>query len=211
MSADQLIETIVERVVAKVNEADPTKTIVGISNRHVHLTDADFKTLFGYDAPVVKKYVRQHGEFAAEESVTIHGPKGSFSRVRVMGPNRTATQVELSRTDCRALGVKAPMAQSGHLENAAPIEIEGPKGQISLEHAAIVAGRHIHMGPSDAAALDLSDQDRVSVEFPGERGGRFDNFLVRVKDSYLMELHLDTDEANAIGAATGDYVKICPK
>jgi len=211
MSEAQLISTIVERVVARFNEADPTKTIVGISNRHVHLTDADFATLFGYDRPVVKKYVRQHGEFAAEESVTIHGPKGSFQRVRVMGPNRSATQVELSRTDCRALGLDAPMAQSGHLSEAAPIEIEGPEGRVALDHAAIVAGRHIHMGPADAEALGLKDQDRVSVVFPGERGGRFDNFLVRVKDSYLLELHLDTDEANAIGAKTGDYVTICPR
>ncbi|QXT63269.1 phosphate propanoyltransferase [Tessaracoccus palaemonis] len=211
MSEAQLISTIADRIVAKFNEADPTKTIVGISNRHVHLTDADFATLFGYDRPVVKKYVRQHGEFAAEESVTIHGPKGSFQRVRVMGPNRSATQVELSRTDCRALGLDAPMAQSGHLSEAAPIEIEGPKGRVALDHAAIVAGRHIHMGPADAEALGLKDQDRVSVVFPGERGGRFDNFLVRVKDSYLLELHLDTDEANAIGAKTGDYATICPR
>lgn len=211
MTEEQLISTIVAKVVAKVNDAEPSKTIVGISNRHLHLTDADFATLFGYAAPKVKKYVRQHGEFAAEESVTIRGPKGSFERVRVMGPNRTGTQVELSRTDCRALGVDAPMAQSGHLENAAPLEIEGPAGSISLAHTAIVAGRHIHMGPSDASALGLKDQDRVSVLFDGERGGRLDNFLVRVKDSYLMELHLDTDEANAIGAKTGDYATICPK
>lgn len=209
MTETQLIATLVDRVLARIAEADPHQVIVGISNRHVHLSDADFQTLFGYPAPKVRKYVRQHGEFAAEESVTLHGPKGSMTRVRVMGPNRPQTQVELSRTDCFALGVNAPMAQSGHLEEAAPIEIEGPAGRISKERAVIVAGRHIHMGPGEAAALGVNDQDRVSVMFEGERGGRLDNFLVRVKDSYLLELHLDTDEGNAIGARTGDYVRIC--
>lgn len=209
MTETQLIASIVDRVLSRIAEADPRQVIVGISNRHVHLSDADFQTLFGHPAPKVKKYVRQHGEFAAEESVTLHGPKGTMARVRVMGPNRPQTQVELSRTDCFALGIDAPMAQSGHLADAAPIEIEGPAGRVSLDHAVIVAGRHIHMGPSEAAALGVKDQDRVSVMFAGERGGRLDNFLVRVKDSYLLELHLDTDEGNAIGARTGDYVRIC--
>lgn len=209
MSEAQLISEIADRVVAKLKADDPSKVIVGISNRHVHLSDEDFRTLFGYDAPKVKKEVRQRGEFAAEETVTLHGPKGSIARVRVMGPNRPKTQVELSRTDCYALGVKAPMAQSGHLDDAAPIEIEGPAGRVSLLHAAIVAGRHIHMSPEAASKLGLRDQERVSVLFPGERGARLDNFLIRVKDSYLPELHLDLDEGNAIGAGTGDYVEIC--
>jgi len=193
----------------RIAALDPRKVVVGISNRHVHLCDADFKTLFGYDAPKVKKMVRQRGEFAAEETVTLHGPRGTMTRVRVMGPNRPATQVELSRTDCFALGIKAPMAQSGHLETAAPVRIEGPLGSIDCDHAVIVAGRHIHMSPDNAAALNLKDQDRVSVRFGGERGARLDNFLIRVKDSYLAELHLDTDEGNAVGARTGDYVTIC--
>nr|WP_231980129.1 phosphate propanoyltransferase [Tessaracoccus coleopterorum] len=204
-----MIATLAERVLARIAESDPRRVIVGISNRHLHLCDADFRTLFGYDAPSVRKYVRQHGEFAAEESVTLHGPKGAMARVRVMGPNRSQTQVELSRTDCFALGIDAPMAQSGDLADAAPIEIEGPCGRVKLDHAVIVAGRHIHMGPTEAAALGVKNHDRVSVQFEGERGGRLDNFLVRVKDSYLLELHLDTDEGNAIGARTGDHVRIC--
>ena len=192
---DVLVAEITSRVLERIAALDPRKVIVGISNRHVHLCDADFTTLFG--------------EFAAEETVTLHGPRGTMTRVRVMGPNRPATQVELSRTDCFALGIKAPMAQSGHLEAAAPVRIEGPLGSIECDHAVIVAGRHIHMGPHDAAALNLKDQDRVSVQFGGERGARLDNFLIRVKESYLAELHLDTDEGNAVGAKTGDYVTIC--
>lgn len=208
MTEAQLISAIADRVVAHIMARDPHRVVVGISNRHVHLSDADFRTLFGTSEPTVLKPVRQRGEFAAVETVTLHGPKGTLERVRVMGPNRPATQVELSRTDCYTLGVTAPMAQSGHLSEAGPIEISGPAGRISPDHAAIVAGRHIHMSPSDAAALGLSDADRVSVHFTGERGARLDNFLVRVKDTYLAELHLDTDEGNAIGARTGDWVTI---
>ncbi len=206
--SEELVTKIADAVLQKIAQADPHYVIVGISNRHVHLSDADFLTLFGYEAPRVKKYVRQRGEFAAEETVTLHGPRGTMERVRVMGPNRPATQVELSRTDCFALGINAPMAQSGHLEKAAPVVIEGPAGRVECTNAAIVAGRHIHMSPDDAAALNLKDQDMVSVQFGGERGARLDNFLIRVKDSFLAELHLDTDEGNAVSAKTGDYVKI---
>lgn len=208
MDEQALIATIAQRVIDRVNEADPRRVVVGISNRHVHLTDDDFRTLFGGDAPRVRKEVRQRGEFAAEEVVTLRGPNGVLERVRVMGPNRSATQVELARTDCFALGITAPMAQSGHLEDAGPVEIIGPCGSISLPHAAIVAGRHIHMSPDDAEALGLRDQDRVRVHFDGERGGVLEHFLVRVKPSYLLELHLDTDEGNAIGARTGDWATI---
>ncbi len=130
---DAIVNEVVDRVMHKIYEDSPEFVIVGISNRHVHLSDEDFQTLFGYAEPKVKKYVRQRGEYAAEEVVTLHGPRGPMERVRVMGPNRPATQVELSRTDCIALGVNAPMCQSGHLENAAPIEIEGPAGRVSKE------------------------------------------------------------------------------
>ena len=211
MNEAGLITLIADRVVSRIMEADPSRVIVGISNRHIHLCDADFRTLFGYEAPTVRKMVRQHGEFAAEETVTLHGPKGSMPRIRVMGPNRAQTQVELSQTDSLALGVKAPVAQSGQLASAAPIDIEGPAGRISLDHAVIIAGRHIHMGPGDARALGLADQDFVSVQFGGPRGGTLYNFLVRVKDSYIPELHLDTDEGNALGVRTGDWVTICRK
>lgn len=208
MVEQQLVAEITRRVIEKVLSDDPRYVAVGISNRHVHLSDADFAVLFGHPAPGVGKYVRQHGEFAATETMTLHGPRGSMTRVRVMGPNRPATQVELSHTDCRALGIAAPIAQSGQLDEAAPIEIEGPAGRISCQRAAIIAGRHIHLSPQDAAARQLSGGDRVSVIFGGGRGGRLDNFLVRVKDSYRAELHIDTDEANAVGAVSGDYAKI---
>jgi len=131
--------------------------------------------------------------------------------VRLMGPCRPKSQVELSRTDCVALGIDAPLAQSGHLEAAGPIEIEGPKGRLKLDHGAIVAARHIHMGPSHAEQLGVKDQETVQVQFGGERGGTFDNFIIRVKDEWVPEIHLDTDEANALGVRSGDFATLIGK
>lgn len=210
MSADsQLVDEIARRVVDKLTElSDPTSIIVGVSNRHVHLSAEDLKTLFGLDEMTVKRYVRQPKEFAADHVVTVHGPKRSFTGVRVMGPCRAKSQVELSRTDCFALGLNAPVTQSGHLENAAPIEIEGPLGRISCEHAAIIAARHLHTGPEGAAQLGVKDQDLVKIRVDGERGGVLDNVIVRVKADWIPEVHLDTDEANGLGLRSGDRVHL---
>lgn len=137
--------------------------------------------------------------------MAVHGPRTTFRKVRIMGPCRPKTQVELSRTDCIALGIDAPLTQSGYLDEAGPIDIEGPLGRIHLEHGAMVAARHIHMGPSHAAQWGLKEQDKVKVAFGGERGGVLDNLIVRLKDEWVPEIHLDTDEANALGLADGEY------
>jgi len=204
-----LIKEITMRVIRELAEHDnPRRVVVGVSNRHVHLSAADLKTLFGLDAMTVFRPVRQPGEFAAEQVVAIHGPKASFGKVRLMGPCRPRSQVELSRTDCIALGIDAPITQSGHLDDAAPIELEGPQGRVRLEHGAIVAARHIHMGPSHAAALGVADQDLVRVRIDGQRGGVLDNFIIRIKPEWVPEIHLDTDEANALNLRTGDHLTI---
>lgn len=204
-----LIEEITRRVVIRVlGLDDPLSVVVGVSNRHVHLSLEDLKTLFRADRLTVRRHVRQPKEFAAEETVTVHGPKTTFTKVRVMGPCRATTQVELSRTDCFALGVDAPLTQSGHLENAAPVDIEGPYGWVHREHAAIVAARHLHVGPSHAAQLGLSDQDLIKIRIGGSRGGILDNVVVRVKADWVPEIHLDTDEANALDLSTGDRVRL---
>ncbi|MDR0416144.1 MAG: propanediol utilization protein [Propionibacteriaceae bacterium] len=206
LAQPQVIEQIIRRVVARLAPAlDPCAVVIGISNRHVHLSQADLKTLFGLDEMPVFKAVRQPGEFAADLKVDLHGPKASFKGVRVMGPCRAKTQAELSKTDCRVLGLSAPITQSGHLGQAAPIEIAGPLGRLRLERAALVAARHIHMGPSHAAAWGLKDQDTVKVRFGGVRGGVMDNFIIRVKDAWVPEIHLDTDEANALNVVSGDF------
>ncbi|GAA2182783.1 phosphate propanoyltransferase [Brooklawnia cerclae] len=209
LDAGALVEEITSKVIARLQILqDPAQIVLGVSNRHVHLSHDDLKTLFGLDELALYRKVRQPGEFAAEQFVTVHGPKKSFQKVRVMGPCRAKSQVELSRTDCYTLGVKAPVLQSGHLDEAAPIDIEGPLGRIHLEHGALVAARHVHMSPSGARELGLADQDTVSVEFGGLRGGRLDNFIIRVKDDFIPEIHLDTDEANGIGALQGDFGRL---
>ncbi|MCT1458346.1 phosphate propanoyltransferase [Aestuariimicrobium sp. p3-SID1156] len=205
----ELVERVTRLVVEALREhADPRRVLLGVSNRHVHLSLEDFRTLFGADAPTVKAHVVQHGEFAANEVVTLVGPKGMMDRVRVMGPCRSRSQVELSRTDCYALGIKAPVAQSGHLDDAAPITIIGPKGRVDLDHAAIIAARHVHLGPEDARRLGVKDQDLVSVRIEGDRAAVLDNVICRVKDNFTSEVHLDTDEANAVGVRSGDRVTI---
>jgi putative phosphotransacetylase len=200
----QLVEEVTRMVLSELQ----LRVVVGVSNRHAHLSREDLATLFGLDELTVYRRVRQPSDFAAEQTVSISGPRGTFPRLRLMGPCRAKTQVELSRTDCVALGVDAPLTQSGHLDNAGPIDIEGPRGKIHLEHGVIVAARHIHMGPSHADVLGLADQDLVQVEFCGERGGVLDNLIVRIKDDWVPEIHLDTDEANALGVRDGDFGKL---
>lgn len=204
-----LVDQITSEVWARLQRlTDPTNIVLGVSNRHVHLCEADLTTLFGLDAMTKFRAVRQPKEFAAEQFVAIYGPKGSFAKVRAMGPCRAKSQVELSLTDCYALGIKAPVIQSGHLDTAAPIDIEGPCGRIHLEHGALVAARHVHLAPADAQRLGVKDQDLVKFSFEGQRGGVLDNFIVRTNPDWVPEIHLDTDEANALGLRHGSYGKL---
>lgn len=203
----QLVEEVTRMVIDELQ----LRIVVGVSNRHAHLSADDLATLFGLDELTVYRRVRQASDFAAEETVSISGPRGAFPRLRLMGPCRAKTQVELSRTDCITLGIDAPLTQSGHLDNAGPIDIEGPRGKIHVEHGVIMAARHIHMGPSHARQWGLADQDLVRVEFGGGRGGVLDNFVVRLKDDWVPEIHVDTDEANALGLRDGDFGKLIGK
>ncbi|SES77324.1 phosphate propanoyltransferase [Anaerobranca gottschalkii] len=182
---------------------------VGVSNRHLHLSQEDIYTLFGqgYELKPLKD-LSQPGQYAAEETVTLQGPKGSIEKVRVLGPARKQTQVEISRTDSYVLGIKPPVRDSGALANSSPITIIGPKGKVELKEGAILAQRHIHMHTTDAEELGLIDKQLVQVEADGERGVIFKNVLVRVHESFALEFHIDTDEANAAGLANGDKVKI---
>lgn len=202
-----LVEEVTRMVLTRLQDLQ-LQIVVGVSNRHAHLSADDLATLFGLDAMTVFRRVRQPSDFAAEQTVCISGPRGSFPKLRLMGPCRAKTQVELSRTDCVTLGIDAPITQSGHLDEAGPIDIEGPCGKIHVPHGVMVAARHIHMGPSHAQALGLADQDVVRVEFGGRRGGVLDNVLIRLKDDWVPEIHLDTDEANALGVRDGDFGKL---
>ena len=144
-----------------------------------------------------KRPLSQPGQFLSEERVTLIGPKGKKERVAVLGSVRKATQVELSISDCVALGIKAPVRESGDLRDAGPVVIEGPKGTLDASSAVIVARAHVHVPPQVAAKLDLQDKERVSVQIMTERPVTFDNVVIRVSDQFRYKMHIDFDEANA--------------
>jgi propanediol utilization protein len=185
------------------------KVPVGISNRHIHLSQEDLETLFGAGYELtVRNDLSQTGQFAAEETVTIQGPKSSMVNVRILGPTRKETQLEISRTDSFALGVKPPVRDSGFLDGTPGITVIGPKGQIALERGVIIAQRHIHMTEEDATAFGVKDKDLVSVRVDGERAVVFENVLVRVRNDFVLEMHIDTDEANAAILGNGQMVEV---
>ncbi len=182
---------------------------VGISNRHIHLTQEAVETLFGTGHQLTKKKDLMGGQYACEECVTIVGLKlRAIENVRVLGPVRKANQVEISVTDARKLGISVPVRESGDVVGSAPIAIVGPKGAIYLKEGCIVAARHIHMSPEDARNAGVKDGDYVSVKVDNERGTIFTKVKIRVDDSFTLEMHIDTDEANASGIGPNNKVMI---
>ncbi len=178
---------------------------VGISSRHVHLCQADLETLFGSGHTLTSmKPLSQPGQYAAEELVNLIGPKNSINNVRILGPVRPATQVEISRTDGFLLGVSAPVRDSGDLKGSAGIIIEGPKGKIELKEGVIQAQRHVHLHTTEAAEMGVADKQWASVKVGGERSLTFEKVLLRVNANYARDFHIDTDEGNAAGLKTGE-------
>jgi putative phosphotransacetylase len=185
---------------------------VGVSSRHLHVTQDDLEALFGKGYELtVKKDLSQKGQFAAEETVTLVGPKAAMANVRILGPCRKRTQVEVSRTDCFQLGLNPPVRDSGDLDGSESIKIVGPKGEITIPAGVILAKRHIHMTPVEAEKLGVRDRDIVMVKAPGERALVFDEVLVRVHPTFTWEMHIDTDEANAASLRNGSQVTIIKK
>jgi putative phosphotransacetylase len=179
---------------------------VGISNRHMHLKKEDFVTLFGYDQMTVHKDLKQPGQFACKEVVTIEGPKGAIKDVRVLGPFRPASQVEVSLADTRRLGVEPPVRDSGKLDNTPGIKLTGPKGSVTLPGGVIIAKRHIHFHTKEAEKYKVKDGQEVRV-LCGKGTDKetiYERVLCRVSDKFALELHLDTDEANAAGLKNYD-------
>lgn len=209
-----MINQIVSQVIATLAKLSPEDEVekgipVGISNRHIHLCPSDCEKLFGWDHGLTrKKDLKQTGEFAAEETVTLVGRKGVLQGVRVLGPLRQVTQVEISRTDGFSLGINPPLRDSGEIAGSAGIVVVGPCGAITLTEGVICANRHIHMHTDDAKHFGVQDNDRVMVEVDGPRGCIFKNVLVRVRPSFCLEFHIDTDEANAVGLKNGDQVRL---
>ncbi len=207
------IEEITRIIIAAMQEqsrpGNPFMVPVGVSNRHIHLTQEDVETLFGPGYQLTKKKELMGGQYACNECCTIVGLKlRAIENVRVLGPVRKFTQVEISATDARMLGISVPVRESGDIRGSSPIAIVGPKGAVYCPEGCIVAARHIHMSPSDAAACGVSDGDYVSVKVDNERGTVFNEVKIRVDDSFTLEMHIDTDEANACGIKTGDSAQI---
>lgn len=182
--------------------------LVEISARHVHVSEKDLETLFGKGYKLTpKKDLSQPGQFACEERVTVVGPKKELVGVSILGPCRPATQVEISLTDARSIGVKAPIRESGDVKDSGACKLVGPCGEVELTEGVIAAKRHIHMTPADAEKYGIVDKQVVSVKIPTEgRALIFNDVVARVSASYSLAMHLDTDEANAAaipGGCTG--------
>lgn len=185
------------------------KIPIGVSGRHVHVSRQDLDTLYGAGYQLQNmKDLSQPGQFACHETVDIVTAKGTFKNVRILGPERQKSQIEISLTDAIKLGIKPPVRDSGDHSGSPGVTLVGPKGSVELSSGVIAACRHIHMTPADAATLGLTDKQIVTVRTGGERALIFDQVLVRVDPSYALEMHIDTDEGNAAMLKTGDTVEI---
>lgn len=180
------------------------KVPVGVSARHIHLSEEHIEILFGKGYQLKElKPLSQPGQFAAEETVAVIGPKGKFDKVRILGPARGKTQIEVSRTDSFALGLQPPVRESGNIEGTPGAKIVGPAGEVELTEGVIVAARHIHFHTEDAAKWGIQDKQMLRVRVNGERPLIFEDVIARVSDSYALDMHIDTDEANAAGVKNG--------
>lgn len=207
------IADIVLKVLSSMEDSfdDCTNEIpVGVSNRHIHLNKADIATLFGegYELTPLKD-LSQPGQYACKETLTLIGPSlRPIEKVRVLGPARSKSQVEISATDSFVLKVKPPVRESGKIAGSSPIYIVGPKGVVELDEGCIIANRHIHMSPKDAKCFNVKDGDTVTVDVIGKRRTRWFDVQVRVSPDFNLEMHIDTDDANAVGIGNGAKVQI---
>lgn len=206
------IAAIVKKVISGMENTENTGDVpIGVSNRHVHLTREHLDILFGKDYELTKaKDLSQPGQFAANETVTIIGPSlRPIEKVRVLGPLRKASQVEISMTDSYVLKVKPPVRESGNIAGSSPITLVGPKGVVTLSEGCIIANRHIHMSPKDAERYGIKDGDTVNVSVLG-KGKRtlWYDVQIRVNKEFVLEMHVDTDDANAAGIGNGSLVSI---
>ncbi len=207
------ISEMVRKVIAELNTAQNTKNEipVGISNRHIHLCREDLETLFGkgYELTPLKE-LSQPGQYACKETLTLVGPSmRSIEGVRVLGPLRKSSQVEISATDSFQLKVKPPVRESGKTAGSAPVVIVGPKGVVSLAEGCIIANRHVHMSVEDAASFGVKDGDCIDVDVTsGTRKSRWFDVQIRVSPDFRLEMHVDTDDANSAGIKNGSVVTV---
>lgn len=208
---EELIQKITEKVLEHWNRlsTDPYQVPVGISARHVHLSREHVEILFGAGYRLTpEKSLSQPGQFACKEQVEVCGPKGSIKKVRILGPERKQSQVEMAFSDCRNLGITPSVRISGDLKETPGILLKGPVGEVFLKEGVIIADRHIHMTPEDAKWFGVSDGERVNVTVPGEKGGVLGGVLIRITRESRLDFHVDTDDANAFLLRQGQWVTI---
>ena len=207
---NNLQNVIAQAVIDILRQKEKSEGIkVGVSARHVHLSQKDLETLFGERHELTPKKELMGGQFAAEECVTLVSPSlRTIEGVRVLGPVRKQSQIEISRTDTFKLKVSPPVRPSGELKGSAPMALVGPKGSVFLNEGCIIANRHIHMDSATAEKYGVVDNDLVDVQIDNSKPTTFYNVQVRVHESFTPEMHIDTDDANACAIKTGDFVKI---
>jgi putative phosphotransacetylase len=188
------------------------KVVTGISNKHVHLSAEHIEALFGagYQLTPIKD-LKQPGQFASDEKVDIVGPKGTLKGIRILGPARPETQVELAMTDARTIGLAAPIRESGKLDGTPGVKLVGPAGEVELDHGAIIALRHVHLSPAQAEEAGVVDQQLVDVKTFGTRPLVFEDVVIRSGPKHEREFHVDTDEGNAAGIGSDEYVELIIK
>jgi putative phosphotransacetylase len=198
----QLIREVTIKALA--NNQTNLEVPIAVSNRHIHLSKEHVERLFGRNYQLNKwKDLSQPGQFASKETVTLIGPKGKLEKVRVLGPSRGDTQIEISLFDGYTLGITPPIRDSGDIDGTPSVTIQGPRGQLKVDQGLICAARHIHMNPDDATRFQVTNGQRVQVKVSGQRGIIFDNVLIRVSPKYKLEMHIDVDEANAAQIKNG--------
>ena len=208
---EQQIKDLVGKVVDAIKDGNAEGDIpVGISNRHIHLSREHVDILFGKGYQLTElKPLSQPGQYACREQLTLIGPSmRAIEGVRVLGPERKKSQVEISRTDSFTLKVKPPVRESGDIAGSAPITIVGPRGIVTLTEGCIIANRHIHMSEDEAKQFGVSDGDCADVEMKGERRSLFYDVQIRVHKDFRLEMHIDTDDANAAGVGNGFKAKL---
>ena len=209
MEAKELEVLIRELVQKELHEEKIITVPIGVSARHLHLTQEHLEILFGKGATLHPKKELMGGQYAADERVTIVGTNlRVIENVRVLGPLRKETQVELAKTDAVKLGIAPPIRESGNIKGSAPITLVGPKGTVHLSEGCIIAKRHIHMDDEDAKLFGLYDNQMVSVQIGEEREGILNHVQIRVHPSFTLEMHIDTDEANALGVSCKSVARI---
>lgn len=220
MNRSALLEEITRLVVNELKNQDVVianhlkkrNVPVSISARHLHLQADHLEQLFGKGYQLTKfKDISQPGQWACNETVTIAGPKGKIENVRVLAPLRKFSQVEVAKSDARKLGINPPVRSSGNIEGSAPLTLIGPKGTVNLKEGCIIADRHIHMPPKDANDFGVVNQQKVSVLVKGEKGGVIGQVVIRVNERYALDMHIDTDDANAFGLTGNEQLQIIPE